>query len=305
MTNPYIYTRQSDGYNFNLKEETPRWSRYTLDFSSALSLEHLGNNKVIGEYCYPTGVNKAPLAILIHGMGGRSVIPCRMIARTLNKRGIACFILYLVFHDYRIPDSIKGKYPSLDAEEWFETYRLSVTDVRQVIDWAAGRGEIIQDKISLVGISFGGFIGTIAMGLDQRIKAGVLLVTGGNSEKITRHSFLLHWRYKYDPIEFHRNQESYSRYLSEIETKGFENVSASKSSYLTDPMTFGFYLRQRPVLMLNALWDEMIPRVASLDLWKSCGKPPITWYPSTHASIWLWYPLIGRQIAGFLTSALK
>jgi hypothetical protein len=58
-------------------------------------------------------------------------------------------------------------------------------------------------------------------------------------------------------------------------------------------------------MMLNALWDEMIPRVATIDLWEAYGKPIIKWYPATHASIWLWYPLMGPRIAGFLKSVYQ
>jgi hypothetical protein len=88
--------------------------------------------------------------------------------------------------------------------------------------------------------------------------------------------------------------------LSEVAAKGFENATADKNSYLTDPLTFASYLQGRPILMLNAQWDEIIPRVATVDLWKACGKPSIAWYPATHSSIWVWYPWLGRRISGFL-----
>lgn len=246
-----------------------------------------------------------PLAILIHGMGDRSVFPCRLMAHTLAKNGIACFVLYLVFHRTRAPEVIRKKYPRLSAEEWFESYQISVTDIQQVIDWSSSRSEILQDKIAVAGISFGGIISSIAMALDKRIQAGVFIVSGGNSEKITRYSFLLRSQYKHNAQEFRRDQECYAQYLDEVTERGFENVIAGKSSYLTDPVTFSGYMKNRPVLMINALWDEMIPRVATLDLWEAYGKPSISWYPATHASIWLWYPLMGPRILGFLQSAFK
>jgi len=65
-------------------------------------------------------------------------------------------------------------------------------------------------------------------------------------------------------------------------------------------MTFAHSLRKRPMLMINALWDEVFPRQATLDFWEACGKPAITWLPAGHATIWLWYPIINRKIAGFL-----
>lgn len=305
MINPYHYICQDNTDNCVLKEEAALWSCYWVEFPSAMSPQYLGNNRIKGEYYRPKNTDLSPLVILVHGMGNRSVYPCRMIARTLAKKGIASFILYLVFHTYRAPEIIKKKYPGLSAEEWFESYQISVTDIRQVIDWSARRSEIIRDKTAVAGISFGGMISSIAMGVDPRLKAGIFIVSGGNSDKITRYSLLLRWQYKHTEEEFRRNQDAYAQYLTEVEEKGFENVIACKSSYLTDPVTFSGSVRDRPVLMLNALWDEMIPRAATLDLWESFGKPSLTWYPATHASIWLWYPLMARRIYGFLNSVFK
>jgi hypothetical protein len=69
---------------------------------------------------------------------------------------------------------------------------------------------------------------------------------------------------------------------------------------MIDPMTYACNLRQRPLLMINARWDEAVSAAAALDFWEACGQPEIMWLPATHATIWLWYPLILRKIAGFL-----
>jgi cephalosporin-C deacetylase-like acetyl esterase len=305
MLNPYLYTRLKDGVNCNLTAENNLGRQFKVILPSALTTPCLGNNPIQGEYLFPKGQAKAPLVILVHGMGDRCIIPCRMMARTLAKRGIASFVLYLVFYKLRAPDVMKQHYPGLSAEEWFESYRISVTDVRQVLDWAATRPEIIQDQISIAGISFGSFISSIAMGLDNRIKAGVLIVSGGNTDKLTRHSLLLRWQYKHSRAEYLQNQQTYAKYLDQVSKKGFENVEPNNSSYFTDPMTYSSYIKDRPVAMFNAIWDEIIPRAATLDLWQSYGRPPIRWYPATHASIWAWYLLMGPQIAGFLESAFK
>jgi hypothetical protein len=55
--------------------------------------------------------------------------------------------------------------------------------------------------------------------------------------------------------------------------------------------------------MINALWDQAIPREATDDFWEAAGKPPITWFPATHPTIWLWYPFIRHKIVRFLQSA--
>jgi len=201
-----------------------------------------------------------------------------------------------------MPEAMSNRLPALTSEEWFEGYQVSVIDVRQVVDWAGGRAEINKEQIAVIGISFGGFISAIAMGIDKRIRVGVFLVAGGNSEKIMwlGKNRAVKTGYSRTESEYHHLQSSYARYLAEVAEKGFENVDPVRKSFLTDPMTFASYLRKRPVLMLNALWDEYIPRQATLDFWEACGKPAITWFPATHTTIWLWYPFISRKIAGFL-----
>jgi hypothetical protein len=198
-------------------------------------------------------------------------------------------------------ESARERFPNLTSEEWFESHQISVIDLRQVIDWANSRPEINDEQIAAIGISFGGFISAIAMGVDERIKAGAFIVTGGNGTKIG-------WERRasdFSEAEYHNIQSSYMQYLAEIVEKGFENVTPPRESFLTDPMTFGHLLRQRPMLMINARWDEAIPKEATLDFWKEAGKPTIAWFPAAHATIWLWYPFIRQKITDFLKSAFQ
>lgn len=304
--NPYNYANGEPSFNLHLKQKARSWLHYAIDFPSAHPTVYEKNNTVRGEYFEPRTDGKAPLAILIHGVGDRSVIPCKALARSLAKRGIACFVLYLVFHSSRMPEEIKSRFPKLTNDEWFDSYCISVTDVRQIIDWADTRAKINKEQIAVFGLSFGGIISAIAMGVDKRIKAGILLITGGNFEKIIRMSKTLGNRMGYSPTEaeFNARQDRYRQYLDQVAQKGFENVNIDLSTtdrgFLTDPMTFAYSLRKRPVLMINALWDEVFPRQTALDFWEACDKPAITWLPAGHATIWLWYPIISRKIIGFL-----
>jgi len=305
MKNPFLYTPQTDGGSCSLIKENSHSSHYSIGFPSAFTPVLLDNTRVTGEYIFPAGKKKASLVVLVHGMGDSSVIPCRLISKTLAKQGIASFIIYLVFHNKRGSQVIKNKYPSLSAEEWFESYQLSVIDIRQVIDWAYNRPEIEHENIAVAGISFGGMISTIAMSLDNRIKAGIFIVSGGNSSKMTRYSALLRLKYKISEAQYRKEQEEYAGYLSEVAARGFENVDPGKSAYLTDPMTYSYGIKSRPVMMLNALFDEMIPRASTLDLWKALEKPPLSWFPATHASIWAWYPIMAPKIGKFFDNYIN
>ena len=300
--NPYTYPDFEPDFNLHLNQTTRKWLRYTVKFPVAKPTRYKENNVAYGEYYQPRCGTNWPLAIIVHGWGDRSVLPCRMLARDLSRKGIASFILYLVFHQRRMPDVVKERLPNLTPEEWFEGYQTSVIDVRQIIDWAGKNKDINKDHISVVGISLGGIISAISMGVDERIGAGVILVAGGNYQGIA-------WLRMTEPgrseAEYEKSHKLYTQYLSEVAERGVDNVSPPKKSYLTDPMTFAVYLRQRPLLMLNARWDERIPKQSTLDLWEASGKPEIKWYPATHASIWLLYPLLLRQVFNFLKSTFS
>lgn len=302
--NPYIYQNNTSKAIMSLNQKTSKWISYSINFPAGIKTPHIDANCVMGEYYQPQKADITPLVILMHGMGDLSAIPCRLLARALAKRKIACFVLYLVTHSVRVPESIKNRITALTADEWFETYQLSVTDILQIIDWANSRPEIDSHKIAVFGISLGGFISTIVMAIERRIKCGVFIVSGGNTEKMMRLSKNKAYRNQHSEVEYQQMQRSYADYLTEVAKKGFENVVPPRQSFLTDPLTYASYLRDRPVLMINAMRDKYIPQEATLDFWRACDKPTIRWFPTGHSSIWLFYPAIQKQILAFLKTNL-
>lgn len=306
--NPYTYECAEPEFSLKPVRRNSKWTQYTVEFPSAHPLGYKESDVAYGEYFQPLGVERAPLIILVHGWGERGAVPCQLMAPSLAKRGIACFILYLVFHSSRMPEVMKQRAPNLTPEEWYEGYRASVIEIRQVIDWAAIRPEIDGGRVGLVGVSMGGFISAITMGVDERVGAGVFITSGGNSARMT-------WETRRPIVErrclcteeecYQVRREVYPQYIAEVATKGLDNVSPLKRCFLTDPLTYSPFLRQKPVLMINALWDEAVPKGATLDFWNECGQPPIVWLPGTHISVWLYYPLILRRTLSFLNSALS
>lgn len=304
--NPYSYEKNKSQPNLQLKQTTRHWSHYLVEFPTAHPTPHQKHNTVFGDYFQPREAANAPLAIILHGLGDFSIVPCKLLAKALTRQGMASFVLYSVMHSRRMPQSFMERFPHLTEQEWFESHQLSVIDLRQVIDWAESRAELNPEKIAAVGVSFGGFISAIAMGTDKRIKAAVLIVSGGNSTKIGWERKASNYQEAYATRDAHRKTlKLYADYLAEAEEKGLEKVEPPRKSFWVDPMTFAHHLRQRPVLMLNARWDRAIPREATLDFWKQAGHPPISWLPATHPTIWLWYPLIRRKITRFLKNALN
>ena len=287
------------------KETGNGYRCYTAEFLSAYTTRFPEINAARGIYLQPVKKGTIPLVTLLHGIGKQGVLPCRLLAVDLVKRGYACFVLYLPYHADRMTEDMRRRFPFLTAAEWHDHYLGSVINTRQVLDWAETRPEIETGETAVFGLSMGGFIAAITMGLENRLKAGVLAATGGNDAKITQSSRWTKRKFLMSDEEYQNMQEVYARYLAEVAREGFEAVKPPRQSFQTDPLTFAAQLRGRPLQMFNALWDETIPRVATLDFWEACGRPEITWLPATHATMWLYYPLIKRRIGRFLQEVFQ
>ena len=109
--NPYSYDKDKSQPNLQLKQTTRHWSHYLVDFPTAHPTPYEKSNTVLGEYFQPRGADNAPLVVLLHGIGDLSVPPCKMLAKTLARKGIASFVLYSVMHSKRMPASVLKRFP--------------------------------------------------------------------------------------------------------------------------------------------------------------------------------------------------
>lgn len=304
--NIFDYPVNHQEFKLDLVKSGRKWQHYAVSFPTALptSCPELGS--AFGEYFEPS-VKDAPMVILLHGMGDRSILPCKLLAASLAQHGLAAFVPYLPIHTRRLSAAMKSHYPRLTDDEWAEIYRISTVNVRQIIDWAVKQNGNGERPIGILGLSYGGFISAITMGIDSRINAGVLIVMGGNSLKISQAS--LKWGskrgYGLPDEEYRQALTAYEKYLDEVARKGPLHVIPPRRSFLTDPLTYTGLLKNRPLYMINARWDEAIPRAATIDFWQAVGKPDITWLPAFHASIWLYYPLIRRRVNRFFRQSLN
>lgn len=305
MINPFEYQPGALRFNLHPLNGNGHWRHSSVDFPITFPGIFQDSNTAYADYYQPDESGKSPLVILIHGWGDHSVLPLQVMARGLASRGVHGLILFLPFHSRRLPTDMKKRAPNLTPDEWFAGYRIGVTDVRQVLDWAEQNPEIDSSRIAVIGLSLGAFVSSITMGIDSRIAAGVFIVSGGNTSKITEYSrfTVFRRRYRLSREAYEATQKQYAGYLEEVAAKGWENVEPPDRNFFIDPMTYGHRIKNRPVLMLNAMWDEFIPREATLDFQRACGDCPLVWYPTTHSTIWAFYPGIAGRVQRFLDSA--
>jgi predicted esterase len=300
--NPFLYTARAADFNLKLKKQNKYWRHYLVEFPVVSQVHLPGGEIARGEYFEPIVKNAAPLVIMIHGWGDNSVIPLKWMVAGLIKKGIACFVLYLPFHANSLTSEMKRRLSHLSQDEWFTGYQTAVTDVMRILDWAGQNNQINNRQISLISLSLGAIVSSIAMGIDTRIKAGIFLVHGGNTGKIMQTNSVSRFGKKYRlPSNVYREkQKNYADYLLEIGQKGFDNVPPKERNYLIDPLTYAPMITGRAVLMIDAKWDEIFPQDSSADFQQACGGCERFVLPATHAGIWIWYPIIVRRINKFL-----
>lgn len=103
-------------------------------------------------------------------------------------------------------------------------------------------------------------------------------------------------RIYYKKIGFNFNSykkelKEYLKYVDEIKEKG-KLLRSEKLWYLVDPLTYSSFNNPRSVILINGLFDLVIPRKAVLELWERIGKPRLIWIPSTHYMIPLFFPYL-------------
>lgn len=298
---PYDYVKGEPLFNMHLVGSSSQRSHYEVSFSTSCRTNFEEGNTVYADYFTPQNT-KAPLLIISHGYGDASLAPCLTLARLLVRNGIAAFVLYLPIHSRRLPASQQGNFLSADTRTWFEFNRRAIIEIRQVVDWAYTRTEIIDDKIGVAGISLGGMISAIAMAVDKRIREEIFITIGGNLEE-------LGWGGKNGGNqvghtctreECHAVYRQYPDYMHKVAEKGLKNVTPAKECFLIDPLTFASYLKERPVLMINGKDDEIVSERSTLVLWEACGKPRLIWMAGTHAGTYSQSTLISTEIVNFL-----
>ena len=91
VTGMNLFQYSSDGLRaqMQLQKTHKDWESYSVNYPTAHPTRHVKNNSVMAEYYQPLNASGAPLVILFHGIGDQILIPCRLLARALVKRGLA------------------------------------------------------------------------------------------------------------------------------------------------------------------------------------------------------------------------
>ncbi len=210
----------------------------------------------------PTGAERPPCALFLHGLGGDKD-QARLVAALLAPHGIAVLAIDARLHGDRAPD--EGPDEATLAGNFFATggpLVRTVIDNRRAIDYIAGRDDLDAQRIVVVGASMGAILGSVLSAVDERVDAAALIVGGGDWATLLATS-----------------EHPLAVRLREAGGKG---ALAAR----VDPVNFVGHISPRPVLMVNGTTDAIIPAACAEALHAAAGEPKeIIWYEGGHVGM--------------------
>ena len=206
------------------------------------------------------GTPPFPCVIVQHGYGGDKTFAL-ILAGSLTNKGYATIAIDAEYHGER---EVKGKdIFSVDIESDAAALLQTVIDLRRTVDYLQTRKDIDPNRIGYIGVSMGGFLGSVFCGVEQRAKTCILVVAGGNWKLVVRNSQI-------EPaIAMRKYAKEHNLSVDEM---------AGKMDFV-DPVNFIGLISPRPVLFLNGKEDTIVPPVSTEALYAAAKEPKkIIWY---------------------------
>jgi len=197
---------------------------------------------------FHTGGAMKPLVICQHGFTGNKesmLKTCMMLA----DAGFVSVSIDAEKHGERKdPEVLRSL--NQDPAQLFQILTGTVEDVGKVIDYAGENLNVDLERVGMMGVSMGAIITLLAATSEERLKAVVSVIGGGNFQVLVRKSSL---------------------YRIGLETKHLEKFAQSAGELIRkyDPISNVHLFRSIPVLLLNGERDDLIPLECASSLYEA------------------------------------
>jgi len=258
----------------------------------------------LGAVAYLSRMPGAKRWVVVLPIWGSSTYPSNKVVRRLlgGTHGRQTNVL-LIQGPARLVRYAAIKETATEAEFIAEAWRTAscidatVEDVRAFIDWVMEQPETDPRRVGIVGFSIGGIVGSLVMGRDPRLAAGVFVMVGGHLDEI-----LVQCKWGQREVREHA-----------AATFGW-NVEKLKSVIKVplsalDPVLVAGRIDPAAVLYIDSGYDGCIPQSSRDDLWRAMGEPERVTLGYDHRNSFLTMTFLGfdvttRRIVAFLDRRL-
>ena len=189
-----------------------------------------------------------PAVLLVHGSGGNKdtsyIAAC---SEMLTSQGYATLSIDTQYHGDRRRPGRSGEIHMPDSFTMRDAWVQTVVDLRRAVDYLDTRQDIAADKIGYLGFSQGAMIGCVVGGVEPRIASFCLAVPGGGFVNIVKHIDA------YPVLKAHWPIQATPQVMRTVEDV----------ANITDPIYYVGRILPRPLLIIVAKNDEIIPPEAS------------------------------------------
>jgi dienelactone hydrolase len=225
------------------------------------------DNLVTARYYRSTLPGSHPLVIVLP-IWGSYTYPPRKLTRSVQRHSSGAVHVLHVQGDQHLADW-PGLVAAADESEFLELWReaverqrVTVVDVRRLIDWAEQRPEIDADRVALIGCSLGAVIaGTIAT-QEPRLAATVTIMGGSHLQLVVA------------SCDGQRATSVQAKAAEDFDWDR-EELEAQLEPIMSvvDPASYPDRVDPRRVLIIEANRDKCVPERSREDLWLALGKP--------------------------------
>ncbi len=143
-----------------------------------------------------------------------------------------------------------------------ERERVTMIDIRRLVDWAAQRPEVDGSRVAIIGFSHSAILAGTVVTQEPRLAAVVLVMGGAHPEQIVAHCRGERTSSVQERAEdgFGWSRDELARRLQPV----FEVVDAASYAGRVDP---------QKVLFFDARRDRCIPESSRDALWEALGRP--------------------------------
>jgi dienelactone hydrolase len=267
------YEAAKPAYNEKVVEKTGRFTRKEIRFAWSER-----DTQLLTYYEVPV-TNKSPVIVISTALGGSYWLEKR-IARYYAGRGYPVVIVH------RVGGKIDPK-KETGASELNRSLEERIRQHQRALDWIATQPTLDAEKIGVIGISKGAIDTTLLLSHDSRVKAGVLVLAGGNLPYILAYTREPHLE----------KQRAAILENLKLDQQAFREKLAQELEW--DPVKFADRIDARSVLMILAVCDTIVPFKTGLELRSAMGKPETYFLPTGHLTAFFLKSYIQRKALDF------
>jgi pimeloyl-ACP methyl ester carboxylesterase len=227
---------------------------------------YLGNETCRIHYWEHDTGNHPTIVILHSWCGGWLWMEEKFLkARQFFNQGFDLAFVTLPFHGKRTPEQalFSGQlFPSTDIKLTMEGFGQAVHDVHSVLEWL--RTEENKDTVGMLGLSLGGFISSLMVGLESDLDFAVPIIAPASFADI---------------LWFHGEDRPLRKAARE---ENLDLDDLRKLMELFCPLHYQRDIDNEKLFIVAGLGDRIVPPSHSVSLWRHWDRPRISWFPGSH-----------------------